>query len=387
MKRTLVVYIVCLIALCRSSLLVGQSTLYKVIAKDGFQICIYTKEDARTKRADTLCTYTYQGSKQQLIGVHARYTKAAGKRTYHGLSNHPNDIRNSLFSQEIYHSDSIAPFAPDYYNPTADYGLTQWPDWLHWQWFIYPTSCAEGGYFSALNTYDPAGFTFGFVQSAAHGSRKDSAFVEYFRQVLATAPGKELFPDLSLNRSRDIIETATIRRLVSEDNQNEKLRTYLNPNPYRIDSAEVINAAKFIHIATTDSVNRNIQVKLAILWAKQLMTRYETRWIRRDDSQTQFVPRFSLNGKPYKFCIAIVDVLHQGRSSYQKMSNDIATSYVAKLNNKATFGEQEAINSLLQTLNYPARVTDLKKALRKIEDTKLRCVYDSTTNEWKFEPL
>src|SRR5678815_5312876 len=55
----------------------------------------------------------------------------------------------------------------------------------HWSHFISPTVKAESrGHFNCLNTYDRAGFTFGFLQFAAHVA--DGDFVKYFRAVSYT---------------------------------------------------------------------------------------------------------------------------------------------------------------------------------------------------------
>ena len=65
-----------------------------------------------------------------------------------------------------------------------------------WADFIEPTAICEGRSFLTLNTYDSAGFTFGFGQFAAHVPEGD--FVKLLRALLARPEADAYFPHLEL---------------------------------------------------------------------------------------------------------------------------------------------------------------------------------------------
>ena len=71
-----------------------------------------------------------------------------------------------------------------------------------WLYFLAPTDAAEGGLFHALNTYDRAAFTFGFLQYAAHVP--DGDFVVYLRALLALPGAADHVPDLVLLDGRPL---------------------------------------------------------------------------------------------------------------------------------------------------------------------------------------
>jgi len=172
------------------------------------------------------------------------------------------------------------------------------PQFGLWADLMDPTVKVEGGHLDALNTYDKAFFTFGFLQFAAHIAEGD--FVKYFRKLLALPIAREYFPDLRLNDQNHIgrVSGSGIEELENKQS-SRKLMTYLNPSSQEVDKTEVVNAAKFIHWVRTDPEHRRIQVETGAEVCKGILGgRAE---------------QLKLNGRPDTHCLVIMDILHQGR--------------------------------------------------------------------------
>jgi hypothetical protein len=184
----------------------------------------------------------------------------------------------------------------------GDYGL--WAD------FIHPTAVAEGGFYHTLNTYDRAGFTFGFLQYAAHVPNGD--FVQYFRSLLGLTLAAEYFPDLKLENNRITRITDEGALTLESDNSTNGLMDYLNPSSKEVEDTEVIQAAKFVHWADTDPAHRRVQVDLGIRLFKGNMAAYARQ--------------YGLDRQPDTVCLVVADIRHQGRASSSTIRTALADS-------------------------------------------------------------
>ncbi|MDJ1494464.1 hypothetical protein QNI19_16080 [Cytophagaceae bacterium DM2B3-1] len=347
-------------------------------------IYLYQKTDTvfqkKTKQkivqSDTLCTYSSpETSQQRLLGVHMRYTY--GAKTLHGICNLPLLIQTSLFKKEI---DTLEK-KDNFFQTQKPYTIPTITDIQLWQFFLKPISDCEGGLFRGLNTYDPVGFSFGFLQFAANGRGKDSAFAEYFRQVLISPKGHALFPNLTItDKYRQFRDTVSRRMYRTSDfmpRPNEArphpLRQLLNPDSSRIDDKELINAAKFLYLVDSDTSFRTIQVRLAIKWAKQILNSY---WSK---SQEAGFSALDINGQSFKVCIVLVDLIHHGRARFED---------IQKVLSQPQADEQTMINKLLalDTNGSGKRAKELKLALQKLNMpaiTGLVCIRKE--GDWVFE--
>lgn len=224
------------------------------------------------------------------------------------------------------------------YNP-ADHVATH-GFWAH---FILPTCTAESnGAFNCLNTYDRAFFTFTFLQYAAHVPNGD--FVKFFRRLLAEPEAVDYFPDLLIHEGRIARDTPLGPVKLETDESTRALMTYLNPTVQEVESAEVINAAKFVHWSENSASHRAIQVETGIAHFQAAMKSYDRR--------------YNLVGRLDKVCLAVADIRHQGRGS----SQDI----LAALN---TSGDDEkAYRNLLQIGAgvFQQRITTIDREVKKL---------------------
>src|SRR6185369_16922931 len=130
----------------------------------------------------------------------------------------------------------------------------------HWAHFIAPTVRAESrGHFNCLNTYDRAGFTFGFLQFAAHVA--DGDFVKFFRALLQLDERIAYFPDLALQDGRIVQPTANGVLRLETAASSEALKRYLNPSGGEVENREVLSAARFVHWCSHSKAHRDIQVR------------------------------------------------------------------------------------------------------------------------------
>jgi hypothetical protein len=212
-----------------------------------------------------------------------------------------------------------------------------------WAHFILPTAKAESnGAFNCLNTYDRAYFTFTFLQYAAHVPNGD--FVRFFRRLLALPEATDYFPDLLLHEGRIARDTPLGPVTLESDASTRDLMTYLNPSLREVESAEVINAAKFIHWSENEAGHRALQVETGIEHFQTAMKSYARR--------------YSLEGRLDKVCLVVADIRHQGRGS----SQDI----LAALN---TSGDDEkAYRNLLQIGQavYQQRIATIDREVKKL---------------------
>lgn len=167
-----------------------------------------------------------------------------------------------------------------------------------WADFIHPTAMAEGALFHTLNTYDRAHFTFSFLQYAAHVPKGD--FVVYLRELLKLPLASEYFPDLILDKNRVCRVTDTGIVALESETSTSGLIDYLNPSVKEIEDTEVIQAAKFVHWAQNDPLNRETQIKVGIDHFKEKMIHY--------------AQQYGLNGMDETICLVVADIRHQGRA-------------------------------------------------------------------------
>ncbi len=215
----------------------------------------------------------------------------------------------------------------------------------HWAYFIYPTAKAESrSRFSCLNTYDRAGFTFGFLQFAAHVA--DGDFVKFFRALLQLDEGKAYFPDLEIQGGRIVQPTANgVLRLETADS-SEALKRYLNPSGGEVENREILSAARLIHWSRHSQAHRHIQVKCGVDAARGHLRRAQTR--------------MNLDGRSDKVCFVIMDILHQGRGTFAAMKHIVE-------NNNDSGAYQKLLT--IGAENYPQRIQTIQTQVAKLEAT------------------
>jgi hypothetical protein len=243
------------------------------------------------------------------------------------------------------------PLGP-YYDRTAaaaDHGV--------WANLIYPTAKAESdASFVALNTYDSAAFTFGFLQFAAH--TPEDNFVLLLRDLIGRPEAPFYFPDLSL-RAGHIKHSSG--RLLESSTSTTTLMNYLNPSASAIDRlSEVSASARMIYWMRTEPQACDLQVELAV--------RKVRRYLRAKAED--------LHGHTIAVCALVFDIAHQGRAG---------TNGYPRLVRPA-LSSQKPVEALLRigASSYPERIRSLRESLVQLEHEApwplLR--YSKTTNEF-----
>lgn len=236
----------------------------------------------------------------------------------------------------------------------------------------------SGGSLLALNTWDRAHFTFGHMQWAAHVP--DANFGLLFRELLALPSASAWFPDLKL------VTTAKGPRIaqISADGYKlletpEKLRwhvwrkdgtffqksgdvakglmTYLNPDPYKIDEAEVVNGAKLIAWISAEPE------------ARAIVEQFTVRDMRA--AFRGWASPFKLNGQSAAVCTLVYEALHQGRSEGIAAAMADADPYTRMLD-----------IGLAETNQWRTRVKTIKAGIeRAMNDPKFKSgVYNAEQN-------
>lgn len=207
-----------------------------------------------------------------------------------------------------------------------------------WADFIHPTAMAEGALFHTLNTYDRAFFTFSFLQFAAHVPNGD--FVVYLRALLKLPLASEYFPDLVLIGERICRLTDGGSIQLETDTSTAGLCDYLNPTVKEIEDTEVIQAAKFVHWAQNDVLNRQAQIDVGIAHFRRNMAQYATR--------------YDLDGAAAATCLVVADIRHQGRAKSAAIISALASPKPL-----------DALLSLGAAL-YPQRVRVLRREINAL---------------------
>lgn len=252
-----------------------------------------------------------------------------------------NGSRLGLFNT----ADPIGPF----------FRVAEWEgEFGFWPRLLEPTVAAEGeGHMAALNTWDTARFTFGFVQFAAH--TPDANFVVLLRRLLALPAAASYFPGLRLADGR---VTAGDRALEGATSTAD-LQAYFNPNPGAIDAAtEVAHAARLIHWTRADPGARRAQVAVALEQMRAYLKRKAA----------------DLDGHLDVHCLLTWDVAHQGRA--RSYANEVRPALAATDPEKALLA--------IGATNYPGRIAALKREIGRLRDAGVlgRRRYDRGTGEF-----
>lgn len=217
---------------------------------------------------------------------------------------------DDMYRRGLYQDKNLADIKPIGVYAPADYLAT----YGKWAYFIRPTIKAESaGYFGRLNSYDRAAFTFGATQLAAH--TPDENLILLFRRLLALASAKDYFPELSLHGgkvtwTKEIGVTLDLEKPILFTRPNGKKETqlrnfmdYLNPDPVRIDPAEVSAGARLMAWTMEDPAAKVAQIDLLVARAKALI-----------DGAKASAPKF--DGSDWRIALWIVDIRYQGRGTF-----------------------------------------------------------------------
>jgi Putative peptidoglycan binding domain len=259
----------------------------------------------------------------------SRFASTLGERFFVG-NRVPYEGRRGLMNTR----DTSSPV----YDP-AEYSNT----FGHWAYFINPTARAESaGRFNCLNTYDAAGFTFGFLQFAAHVA--DGDFVRFFRALLQLDERAAYFPELEVRDGRIVQVTANVVKRLEKAGSSDALKNYLNPSGGEVEPQEVLSAARFIHWSKHSKAHRDIQVKIGVETARGKLRLSQTK--------------MALDGRSDKVCFVIMDILHQGRGKFAVMK------HIVEHNNDAT-----AYEKLLSigVDKYAGRIKTIRAEVARLE--------------------
>jgi hypothetical protein len=210
-------------------------------------------------------------------------------------------------------------------------------DTQEWAWWLYPTIlCESRGYFTCLNTYDRAAFTFGHIQLGAH--TPDDNFVLLFRELLARPEAGAYFPDLVVTSGR--IHLRTGGALETKDDTSA-LMAYFNPNAGEIDAVETQRAARMVDWCMRHPEARRAQVAFAVREQRKKLARH--------------AKRLPLDGIVDKLCFVVLDILHQGRGNYAAIRTALAAT--------------DPLDALLSIggASYGSRVATLRVAIKDLE--------------------
>lgn len=235
-----------------------------------------------------------------------------------------NGSRLGLFNS----ADPIGPFyrGADW---QADLGI--------WARLLEPSAMAEGeGNMVALNTWDSARFTFGFIQFAAHTPNEN--LVVLLRRLLALPLAAHYFPELSLVNGR--IHHAT-RGALESATSTAALQSYLNPNPAAIDGgSEVSCAARLMHWTRADAAARRIQVSTGV------------------DKMRAYLARKAadVDGRSDVLCFLVWDIAHQGR----------AQSYANQVRPALQAADPEAALLAIGADRFSGRIATLRREIGRL---------------------
>lgn len=182
-----------------------------------------------------------------------------------------------------------------------------------WARFINPTAGCEGRNFLTLNSYDRAGFTFGFGQFAAHVP--DGDFVGWLHAMLALPEAQAYFPELSLVSGRIHLEGAGP---IESARSTAALMAWLNPVRDKVDDAEALAAARLIHWTAAHRSARLAQISQMIASFRGYVARADRRSL--------------IDGRTAAECCVIADLLHHGRGG-----RTVWTSVAAALSSDRPF--------------------------------------------------
>lgn len=201
--------------------------------------------------------------------------------------------------------------------------------------------------FNLINTYDRAKFTFGFYQLAAHTPGDN--LILLMRDLVSAGVTQDYFPDLKIvngalhrmDAGGGSTNLETPQPTGPDDEQQlQRFMDYLNPQRQVLDKEEVLNSARFMHMANTKQAARDIQVERAAKILEGKMARYGQR--------------YNLDGKSDLICAIIADIHHQGRAKVAKVKLALASS--------------DPINQLIDiNARYATRAADLREVIARLK--------------------
>ena len=223
----------------------------------------------------------------------------------------------------------------------------------HWGVLLEVTgACESQNYFSLINTYDRAKFTFGFYQLAAHTPRDN--LILLFRQLARLQRFNDYFPDLrmvngKLSRVDDDDSMTDLEEEISTgpkgSAQLQMFMNYLNPDRQLIDRQEVLQAARLIHWSEHDPEMRRAQVVVSADILQNKMAR-------------RYHPNLGLDGRSDIVCAIVADIFHQGRAKYSEVKPILAAA-----------NPTEALLTLKNDI-YGGRNSRLRKAIENAKKAK-----------------
>jgi hypothetical protein len=210
-----------------------------------------------------------------------------------------------------------------------------------WAWYLLPTiTCESKGHYTCLNTYDAAAFTFGHIQLGAH--TPDDNFVSFLREVLAMPAAAEYFPDLTVHLGRIHRRTETGGLVALESAAATRgLMAYFNPTAGAVDKEEAERAARMVDWSLRYTAMRDLQVGFAVREQRRKLA--------------QHARKLPLDGIVDKLCLAVLDILHQGRGTYPLI--------------RAALRASDPLDALLTIggSDYAERVATLRAGIRDLE--------------------
>lgn len=232
--------------------------------------------------------------------------------------------------------------------------VAEFDQWAH---FIEPTLIAEGGgRFASLNTYDRAAFTFGAPQFAAH--TPGSNLILYLRELLKLKAADSHFPELRmhpnasgestlhLDRNGVFIDLEEVIQIVRPNgkkaSQLSLLMSYLNSSPTTIDAAELSAAARLMNWLRTDPKTKELQISIFIKSAKEKLAHAKVK-----------VQGF--DGNDWRIALWILDILHQGRGTYDQITDALLSS------------DREGSLKKIGWPKYKIRIKTLESAINLLE--------------------
>lgn len=226
-----------------------------------------------------------------------------------------------------------------------------------WAWYLLPTITAESNrFFTCLNTYDRARFTFGHIQLAAHTPNDN--FVLLLREMLALPLAPTYFPELAMKAGRvhRRVDGGTVP-LESGDSTAD-LMAYFNPTAAKVDDSEVERAARIVDWCVRDAAFRDLQVDFAIRQQQRKLKGYAAK-----------VP---LHGTVDKLCLVVLDILHQGRGTFAQIKNALAAD--DPFDNLLAIGAKD----------YAERIATVRGGIRGLEERGKvgHKVYDRTRGDF-----
>jgi hypothetical protein len=210
-----------------------------------------------------------------------------------------------------------------------------------WAWYLLPTiTCESNRSFTCLNSYDRAAVTFGHGQFAAH--TPDDNFVAVFRQALGLAHAAAYFPGLVVKGGRIQLQTASGALTPLESAASTRpLMNYFNSSPDTVDPDEADRCARLVHWCTSDIELRKLFVEFFITQQRGKLNTH--------------AKKLPLEGLSDKLCITVLDILHQGRASYARITTAL--------------GSADPFDALLSlgAATYKERVSTLRQEIQKLE--------------------